>query len=260
MKKIPAKQLTNDIRDWLKNRLEESGTKGFVVGISGGIDSAVTAVLCQKVADTFGLILPIETPATALNDARFLVTYFDIPYREIDLNVVYQTTVRVLKAHRKTAEIARSNLKPRLRMTTLYYYANQRNAIVVGTSNKTEISLGYFTKFGDGGADLFPLAGLLKRDVRRIGEYLGIPRAILDKPPSADLMPNQTDEKDLGAPYEILDKIVIGETRGIDQKIVKKIQKRIKKNLHKDPEFLLKGLPNNVYHHPDYEKEIEKKK
>ena len=88
MKKIPAKELTNSIIKWLKERLQATKKNSFVVGISGGIDSAVTAVLCQKVADTFGLILPIETSSSMLNDARFLVTHYDIPYREIDLNVV----------------------------------------------------------------------------------------------------------------------------------------------------------------------------
>ena len=96
-----------------------------------------------------------------------------------------------------------------------------------------------------------PLGGLLKRDVRRIGEYLGLPRAILDKPPSADLWPGQTDEKELGASYDILDRIVAGETRGIDAQLVKTLKERIKNNRHKDPEGLLKGYPSYIYHYPE---------
>ena len=171
-----------------------------------------------------------------------------------DLTSVYKELLKVLPTDIDTKMMVMANIKPRLIMTMLYYMGQSLGKyLVAGTGNRSELAIGYFTKFGDGAADLMPLGGLLKRDVRRIGEYLGLPRAILDKPPSADLWPGQTDEKELGASYEILDRIVAGESRGIDAKLVKTLKERIKNNQHKDPEGLLKGYPSYIYHYPEVE-------
>jgi NAD+ synthase len=117
-------------------------------------------------------------------------------------------------------------------MTTLYYFANKLNYLVVGTGNKSEIMIGYFTKYGDGGADILPLGNLLKNQIKELAEYLGIPKKIINKPPSAGLWEGQTDEEEIGISYNQLDKYL--RTGKLNNKIVeKKIQDKITKSTHK---------------------------
>ncbi len=192
---------------WLREKLKESGAKGFVVGLSGGVDSAVTAALAKKAAgeNTLALLLPCESRPEDEKDAQEIAKKLKIPYKTVKLTPVYR---QFLKAVGKTKnKIALANIKPRLRMTTLYYFANVKNYLVCGTSNKTELKLGYFTKFGDGASDVIPLGNLTKEGVRNLAAKLGIHKKITEKPPSAGLWKGQTDEKEIGLTYEILDKI-----------------------------------------------------
>jgi NAD+ synthase len=134
-----------------------------------------------------------------------LAERFKIRCEKLDLSPVYDSFLALLP---ESGEMCQANLKPRLRMTALYYYANKWNYLVAGTGNKSERLMGYFTKHGDGGADLLPIGDLTKTQVRRVAEQLGIPSRIIDRPPSAGLWAGQTDEEDMNIRYQDLDKII----------------------------------------------------
>ncbi|MHA1334046.1 MAG: NAD(+) synthase [Candidatus Odinarchaeia archaeon] len=223
------------IVNWLKDFLNSTGLDGFVVGLSGGVDSSVTAALCLKATpNVLAVIMPCYSSENNIEDARLVASKLGLNTIEVNLNSVYDSFLDVVGVKRKVSDITLANIKPRLRMVTLYYFANKYNYAVAGTGNKTELTLGYFTKYGDGAADLLPLGDLLKRDVRKLAEILQIPRRIIDKPPSADLWPGQTDEGELGAPYDILDKFVANEPlEGVSQKTLLSLSERVKKNAHK---------------------------
>ncbi|MCP8310589.1 MAG: NAD(+) synthase [Candidatus Methylarchaceae archaeon HK01M] len=226
------------IQEWLRGYLEKSGAQGFVIGLSGGLDSSTTAVLCRRVTkNTLALLLPCDSSPQDSEDARIIAKEFDIQTKTYDLTPAYTTLLRIFGTssnHKTIHNSAFSNIKPRLRMIVLYYVANTLNYLVVGTSNLTELALGYFTKYGDGGVDILPLGGLLKRDVRKIAEILEIPKKIICKPPSAGLWPGQTDEKELGASYEILDRVIANEDiSDVDEGLVKRLNRMKMSNKHK---------------------------
>jgi NAD+ synthase len=234
---IDFEQITGTITGWLQAYLDQSGCTGFVVGISGGIDSSVAAVLCRQVTDaTLGLILPCgHTPDDAAKDAKILAEQYDIEYRTYDLTPAYESLLLTLGLTPETpVTIPMANIKARLRMIALYYEANQKNRLVVGTGNQTELKLGFFTKYGDGGADLLPLGNLLKREVHGLAEYLKIPKHICSKTPSPGLWPGQTDEGELGASYDQLDDLISGNTpKGLTDEQITHFQQRITVNKHK---------------------------
>lgn len=158
--------------------------------------------------------MPCDSSPQDSEDARIVAEEFGIQTRKYDLAAAHTTLLRIPGTstnHKAIHKIASANIKPRLRMIVLYYVANTLDYLVVGASNLTELALGYFAKYGDGGVDILALGSLLKRDVRKIAEILGIPKRIIYKPPSAGLWPGQTDEKELGASYEILDRVVANE-------------------------------------------------
>ena len=170
------------------------------------MDSSVATVMCKKVfpENILGLCA-LSQPSPGYKDA-LLITKKAIPHKTIDLNSTYDIFLEVLlKNVSKSHFIAEANLKPRLRMIALYYYANLLNYMVVGTSNKSEIITGYITKYGDGGVDIEPLGGLLKSEVYEIAEILDIPDNIIKKKPSAGLWVGQTDQQEMGLSYEELD-------------------------------------------------------
>ncbi len=195
------------IISFLKKKLKSSRCKGFTLGLSGGIDSAVTAVLAHRASrgKTLALILPCESLKEDIDDAKKFARKFKIPCRTIDITEIYRLSLRECAI--KSAKASRGNLKARLRMTVIYYFANCRNYLVAGTSNKTELKFGYFTKHGDGAADVLPLGNLLKCQVKDLAVKLNIPESIINKVPSAGLWPGQSDEKEIGLTYDVLDKI-----------------------------------------------------
>ncbi|MFX1300543.1 MAG: NAD+ synthase [Promethearchaeota archaeon] len=230
-------EIEEKITKWLRQQLEKSECTGFVIGISGGIDSSVASVLCRRVTDaTLGLILPCGySSAEDIDDAKALASHFGIEFRVYDLTPVYEIFLSSLGLQANTPiSIPLANIKARLRMVALYYESNRLNRLVVGTGNRTELTLGFFTKFGDGGVDLVPLGGLLKREIRGLAEYLGIPEKIISKTPSPGLWPGQTDEGELGASYDQLDALISGETpQDLTNAEIKKFKKRIADNQHK---------------------------
>ncbi len=196
---------------WIRERVTEAKGKGVVLGLSGGMDSSVAAVLCQRAfpEDTLGIIMPCHSPKEDIEHAKALAQRFSIPTETVVLDSTYDTLLKALpdeKASHDIRRLAKANLKARLRMLTLYYFANQRNYLVVGSGNRDELAIGYFTKYGDGGVDIQPLGDLLKGQLKELALFLGIPRPIIDKPPSAGLWEGQTDEGELGFSYDELDR------------------------------------------------------
>lgn len=229
--------MKNKIISWIKKQVKEARVKGIVMGLSGGIDSASVAALLKHAVGNkrlLALILPIHSQSRDLNDAYSIAKRLGIKTKIVDLSKIYDNIIRILP---KANRIAQANLKPRLRMLVLYYFANKLNYLVCGTGNKSEISVGYFTKFGDAGTDILPIGGLLKTQVRRLAKKLGIPKHIIDKPPSAGLWSGQTDEGEMGITYleldDILERMEKKKRQVLSKKKVNKIKEMIERSEHK---------------------------
>ena len=207
--------------EWLREKVNEAGVKGLVVGLSGGIDSSVVAFLMKKAFpdNSLGVIMPIHSHLNDQKDAEKLAIAANIEYHVADLSTEHKSIKeKVLskidgEANERGAD---SNLRARLRMSTIYTFANALNYLVVGTDNAAETITGYFTKYGDGGVDILPIARLTKREVYEWGVYLGVPQSILDKAPSAGLWEGQTDEIEMGVTYDSIDNYIEGKE--IDEK------------------------------------------
>jgi NAD+ synthase len=200
---------------WLKQQLDGSGQKGFVIGLSGGIDSAVVAVLCKRACpdNTLGVVMPCYNDGKDAEDAELIAKLFDIAHVTVSLDKTYRLLAETVTGKRledlDEKDINLANLKPRLRMATLYFFANQRKGLVAGTGNRSELEIGYFTKYGDGGADVLPIGNLLKYQVREVAGSLGIPKQIIDRSPSACLWEGQEDAGELGFTYDELDRYLL---------------------------------------------------
>jgi NAD+ synthase len=201
-------RLSQRISRWVREQVEAAGAAGALVGLSGGIDSAVVAVLAKRAMGdhVLALLLPCHSHGEDERDALLVADTFGIRRERADLSAVYDVFLHQLP---DGGEMCLANLKPRLRMTALYYFANKLNYLVLGTANKSERLMGYFTKFGDGGVDLLPLGDLTKSQVRKLAKELEIPPRIMDRPPSAGLWAGQTDEEEMNIRYEDLDRILI---------------------------------------------------
>ncbi len=221
---------------WLRDKTIEANAQGLLVGLSGGLDSAVTSYLIKKAMGTnhLALIMPCENRQEDIDDAYLIASALNLKTQEVNLNPIFETLKKQLPPGN---QIAYANLKPRLRMTTLYFFANNLNYLVVGTGNKSELQVGYFTKYGDGGVDLLPLGNLYKTEVRSLAEYLGLPEKIIEKPPSAGLWEGQTDERELGITYAELDAVLNalekGDIQGFDQEKIDLILEKMSKAKHK---------------------------
>jgi NAD+ synthase len=235
------------IMTFIKQKLNESKAEGVVIGLSGGLDSAVVTKLCS---DALGsnkvLVLIMPESATSkedLKDALGLASALNVEYRTIDISEMVEG-VKNLLAPQELDNKAMGNIKARCRMILLYIHANLENRLVMGTSNKSELLTGYFTKFGDGGADFSPIGDLYKTQIQDLAKELDIPDNIIAKPPSAGLWEGQTDECELKIRYQDLDSILHGiELRlqtediasrvGIDEAEVLRIQDYVEKTVHK---------------------------
>jgi len=209
--KIDSKKVTESICEFTKEFIRKAGAKGVVIGISGGVDSSTTAALMVRALgrnNVLGLLLPEEgvTPKEDLDDARELVNLLGIRWEEIEISTIVKRYLDLLPKAKDV--LAEGNLKPRIRMTILYYYANSLNYLVAGSGDRSELLIGYFTKYGDGGVDFLPIGRLFKTQVRQLGLYLGIPEKIAHKPSSPRLWKGHLAERELGISYEEIDLIL----------------------------------------------------
>lgn len=217
IKNFIAEEYSKKLIEWLKKICINYPAEGFVIGISGGIDSAVAASLAVKTGlPTTALILPSKNNQDQdMKDGLELIKNLDIEHHIVPIQPAYDTfiesTLNFTNSQNDRQHIIKGNAQARLRMMYLYAYAQQNNRIVIGTDNACEWYMGYFTKFGDGAADILPLVNLKKSQVFEMGEYLKVPQNIIDKAPSAGLWQGQTDEDEMGVTYQEIDNFLDGK-------------------------------------------------
>jgi NAD+ synthase len=231
------------ISEFIKEKVKEAGAKGAVVGVSGGIDSASVATLAKKALgkNIVYVSLPSAEQDVFESNVAALAKKLKVSIFRKPIEGTFNAMTKGLpEGDRKSY----GNVHSRIRMSILYYFANVRNYLVLGTTNRSEMELGYFTKFGDGGVDIEPIAGLYKTELEQMAERIGVPRIILDAAPTAGLWPGQTDEGEIGLSYFFLDTIFklrdqgfgrqeISRLTDIPQGTIEKIEARRRANLHK---------------------------
>lgn len=228
--------LADRIAGWIRSQVEAAAASGALLGLSGGLDSSVVAALCKRALKdkALALVMPCQTAPQHLALAKLAAGELDIRTEWIPLDEAYGKLVSSLP---EGGRLARANLKARLRMLVLYYLANNLNYLVAGTGNKSELMIGYFTKYGDGGVDILPLGDLLKTEVRALARKLGLPQPIVDQTPSAGLWEGQTDEGEIGMSYEELDStlaaIEAGRTTEVPADTLAKVRGMMKASRHK---------------------------
>lgn len=199
------------IQQFIREQVEESQSDGLVVGISGGVDSAVAACLAVRALGkekVLGLLLPSHTtPDMNKEDAMEVVRQLRIDYTSIPIADMVQSFGKYLPEFEE-GSLPKANLQARVRMCILYYFANLRNYLVCGTTDASENFLGYYTKYGDGAADIEPLIKLTKTELRSMARELGVPEKIIRKKSSPDLMAGRDAEEELGVSYEVLDRLL----------------------------------------------------
>jgi len=239
------------IHQFIQKRIEISRARKVLVGLSGGLDSSVVAKLVADAVGpemVLGLMMPVRE-TTDTGEGIRLAEEYGVEYRVVDLEDDFQS---LLACYSKALGVppemippmSRGNLSSRLRMATLYFAANLYGGIVMGTSNKTELLTGYYTKYGDGASDAMPLGDLYKTQVFKLAGEIGVPEHIIQKKPTAGFFPGQTDEGDLGMDYGTLDRILhglelrfraeeIAEYLALDVAEVERIEKRVQRSAHK---------------------------
>ena len=234
----------------MRRQLTASGARGFLVGLSGGLDSAVVARLAQLAAPgrVVAAILPCHSDPDDERDAALLAKHFSLMTTRIDLGESYDTLVRAVQpglnalpeqlraaapADPLRGRVPLANMKPRLRMTALYFLANSLNHLVAGTGNRSELSIGYFTKYGDGGVDILPIGHLVKSEVRALARELNVPSAIIERTPSAGLWIGQADEEEMGFGYADLERYLDDGPQGVSPALAMRIERLTRSSDHK---------------------------
>lgn len=244
---IDVKKEERRITAFIRRVVARSGASGVVVGLSGGVDSAVVFAFCVRALgakSVLAALLPSKhTPLGDTEDAARLADEWGVTRVSIDISPLVDALISA--ADSSAVKLARANVQARVRMTILYYLANSRSLLVVGTGDRSEELLGFFTKFGDGGADFLPIAHLYKTQVRLMGEYLGIPPGIVSKPASPQLWPGHTVEEELPAGYEKLDLVMhclfdtggsvahAASEGGVSRMVVRRVLEMHRKSAHK---------------------------
>jgi NAD+ synthase len=233
----------------MRRQLTSAGARGFVVGLSGGVDSAVVARLAQLAAPghVVAAILPTHSDPRDEQDAAQIAMHFSLTTVRVDLSAAYDSAIGALLPAAQELPVARgpvssdpvqvrrplANIKPRLRMTALYFLANRLDYLVAGTGNRAELSIGYFTKHGDGGCDLLPIGRLVKSEVRALARALNVPSSIIERTPSAGLWIGQTDEEEMGFKYADLERYLEEGPQGVSPALAMKIERLIRSSEHK---------------------------
>lgn len=242
----------NKIKGFLMEVLRTTGAKGYIIGLSGGVDSSVSATLAVKAVGkdkVLALIMPDHevTPQEDINDAKMLAETLGLKVQIVDITPIIKTFISSIPIY-ENEEIDRlpiGNLRVRTRMCLLYYYANKYNYLVLGTTDRSEWYIGYFTKYGDGAVDVEPIIILYKSQVRRLGLHLGLPEKLAMKPSSPRMWPGHTAEGELGVSYNDIDLILYSihdlnlspeqtsEVTGLSREVVEKVLRLEKSSLHK---------------------------
>ncbi len=234
------------IQEFISEKTRQAGSSGVVVGVSGGIDSSVVLTLAAKALTphrVLGLLMPRKniTPAQDMKDAELLATDLGVEYRIINIDKIYNSFMEQLIPNR----IPQGNLTARVRMSILYYHANLMSRLVIGTGDKSEGLIGYFTKFGDGGVDMLPIGDLYKTQVRELGRWMGLPGYIVEKKSSPMLWAGHNAQDEIGISYEVIDQVLYGMINeggtpriltmelGISNDVVERIQAMINASKHK---------------------------
>lgn len=243
-------KVVDEIHEFLQNYLEETGADGYVIGVSGGLDSSVTAKLAVDAVGpekVYAWVMPAaSSDPENMKDARELCQNLGLNFREVDIQEAVDDFTETVPID--TGETTEGNVQARVRMIYEYMDANENNLLVLGAGNKTEIKIGYFTKYGDGAVDVRPIADLYKTEVKELAEYIGLDRKFIEKQPTAGLWEGQTDEGELGATYSTIDTIMekilerglsveeISEETGIEEEKVKRFKEMYEKSGHKRKE------------------------
>ena len=237
-----VKEYCDKIGEWIKEHIEIAKVNGVVLGMSSGVDCSVVARLCQNAGvNTHLIIMPYgEDMNNSKNysDAMELINKFNFDYHTFDIKPAVDSiqipsdSEIINNANLTSIELSKANIRPRIRMTYLYQYAQIKNLLVIGTSNLSERTVGYSTKWGDGASDLNPLGMVTKKEVYILAKHLGVPECIINKKPSADLWEGQTDEEELGIKYEQIDEYIIKGTCG-DEQIDNIIKIKNQRAMHK---------------------------
>lgn len=229
-----------EIQKFLKEYLENSHMDTYVLGLSGGVDSSLVAALAKKAVGKdkiIGIMMPIDSLEADLKDATQLAEAVGLDYLVIDASEAYHELIKVFEEKGENLDMmTKANMKARIRMSILYAYAQAHKGLVIGTDNADERYTGYFTKWGDGAADLFAICHLLKGEVVEASKLLGIPTNLAERVPSAGLFEGQTDEKELGVTYKDIDNYLLGKP--IEQKAKERIE-----YLHRISEHKRKDIP-----------------
>jgi NAD+ synthase len=255
--KFQIKAIKNQLVEFLKEKSEKIGIKNAVIGLSGGVDSAVSAYLS---AEAFGpenvlcVLMPFETSSKeSISDAKRVVSNLKVRYDVIEISKIVKTFLKLLG--NDAGRIRKGNIMARVRMIILYDYSSKENALVIGTGNKTEILLGYTTVYGDSACGINPLGNLYKTQIWLLAKYLGVPDSIINKKPSADLWKGQTDEDELGFTYREVDKYLnlkydlnypVKEIikKGFDKRFILRVDNIVEKNKFKSS---LPAIPKLIY-------------
>ena len=225
----------DEIVSFIKEYKETAHAKGFVLGLSGGVDSSLVAALTKKAVGKENLMcimMPIDSNPNDLNDAKAVAEALDLRYVVLDGSNSYHETLKEFERQGlELDKMSKSNLKVRIRMTMLYAYGQTNGYLVLGTDNMDERYTGYFTKYGDGAADLLPIVYLTKSEVVEASKLLGVPSHLAERVPSAGLFEGQTDEKEMGVTYKDLDAFLLG--KAVDKEVEERIEHLHRVSEHK---------------------------
>lgn len=250
---IDPPQVRARLVGFMRSYLEDAGAQGYVLGVSGGVDSAVVAALAAEAVGperVLGLLLPHRTSdPTDAEHARIVCRKLGLPHEVVDVTALVDAAEAACAGHLPEG-MTRSNLRPRARMLVLYAHAGAMGRLVLATGNKSELLTGYFTKWGDGAGDVYPLGDLYKTDVFALARELGLPNEVVEKPPSAGLFAGQTDEGELGIRYADLDKVLAeleaghdaataARRAGVPPDVVEGVERRVRATAHKRLPFVI---------------------
>jgi len=249
--KLNFEEATREIVEFIRKTVEEARASGVVVGLSGGVDSSLVAILCVRALGkekVLGVLMPTAfTPSQDVEDAKQLAEWLGIRTKFVNIQEISEAYFKKLKCNQSDLKqkIPMANIRARTRMVILYYYANLNNYLVAGAGDRSEALIGYFTKYGDGAADFMPIRHLYKTQVRELSRHLGIPEKIAYKPSSPQLYPGHKVTDEIPLDYEELDPVLVGlfdrklppeevsQLTGVSIKVVKEVLRRFNASKHK---------------------------